>query len=256
MNRAAEGEDDLKMELFYGKPAGYSFDEILDQYRSRDLNSVRTSTVPLLSYWKSTNQAARDLRKALNLPAPPSTIAFEYPTPSAGRNKSSMTDLMVLGNGWKVAIEAKYTEVATGHQTVAKWNEGRSENKSQVLLHWLRMIAPYSETNLDEEAVQDLPYQFIHRTASACHNSPKSAFVVYEVFYDSTTEPQMQLFIDGLRHAVKTLNPKPSLKFAVHMIEANLTSAGQTIELDSILQTLKHNELYTFGATRWSSLLE
>lgn len=246
----------MKMELFYGKPTGYSFKEILDHYSSKELNSVQTSTVPLLNYWKFTTRAANELQRALDLPSPPTTIAFEYPTPSAGRNKSSMTDLMVLGNGWKVAIEAKYTEVATGYQTVSNWNKGQSENKRQVLLHWLRMIAPYSEAKLDEQAVLDLPYQFIHRTASACHGSPKSAFVVYEIFHDSATEAQMQGFIDALRHAVKTLNPKPNLKFAVHRIEATLSPSDETTELDSILQTLKDGDLYTFGAARWSSLPE
>ena len=240
------------MELFYGKPTRYSFEEVLDQYSPKELNSIYTSTVPFLNYWKTTDEAVRSLREALDLPSPPTTLAFECPTPSAGRNKSSMTDLMIWGNGWKVAIEAKYKEVGKKYETVGEWNAERTANKSKVAAHWLELIAPYSEAKLDEKHVSSVPNQFVHRTASACHENPKTAYVVYQIFYDSSSQSKMKQFIDNLRQSVRVLSPKQNLRFAVNTIETAWEEL--TVSEDKVLQELKQRNICTFGPSDWQWL--
>lgn len=240
------------MQLFYGKPTGYSFPEILDQYSPTDLKSTKTSTIPFLNHWKVTEEAARSLKEALGLASEPTTLAFEYPTPSAGKNKASMTDLMVWGNGWKVAIEAKYTEVTTSYETVGKWNAAQTANRSDVAAHWLKMIAPYSQTKLDEQLVRDVPYQFLHRTASACYEIPQRAYVAYQVFYNVKTQSRMHEFIDILRRSVDALQPKQNLHFALNTIE--ITGQVRSASKEDVLQFMKEKDVYSFGASDWQWL--
>jgi hypothetical protein len=240
------------MEIFYGKPTGYSFEEILDQYSPKDLKSAETSTVPFLNHWKTTRQATRRLQEGLGLCSEPTTLAFEYPTPSAGNNKSSMTDLMVWGDSWKIAIEAKYTEVTTSYETVAQWNAEYTPNRSRVAAHWLEMIDPYSQAELDEKLVSDVSYQFLHRTASACYCRPQQAYVLYQVFYAPKTEVRMHEFIDILRRNVAVLQPNQNLRFALNTIE--IVRRNQGVNKENVLQVMKEKDIYSYGESDWQWL--
>ena len=90
-----------------------------------------------------------------------------------------MTDLMILCDDFKIAIEAKFTEYAKMKtDPIDKWkNNGDKENRLKGLNYWTSLISPFSN-GFDNEALQQISYQFYHRTASACKDS-KRAFVVY-----------------------------------------------------------------------------
>lgn len=110
---------------------------------------------------------------------------FEYEVPvQRGRGKSSFTDLMIFTDDVAVAIEAKFTEPR--YESVATWLGGTpTTNRLDVLEGWLCAIEAAAETSIPRDAVMDLPYQLIHRTASFCCVDRRKRLVVYQVFGDS-----------------------------------------------------------------------
>ncbi|UJS16266.1 MAG: hypothetical protein L3J17_10090 [Candidatus Jettenia sp.] len=96
--------------LSWGNPTENDFDLILDFYSGTKINSDRTSSVPLAQYWKNTNNAITFIAQKIKLQSNSVSIYFEYPTKSAGRNKSSMSDVMIVSDKCKIAIEGKFTE--------------------------------------------------------------------------------------------------------------------------------------------------
>jgi len=102
-----------------------------------------------------------------------STLFFEYPTPpKGGREKASITDLMILADNFKIAIEAKFTEyVGSKTEYIQQWLEnGERSNRNLVLQYWKSLILPFSYGIKDDELL-NIEYQFFHRSASACKDT-------------------------------------------------------------------------------------
>ena len=157
--------------IFWGNPNKTNYNLILDYYSGTKINSIKTSSVPLAQYWKKTEKALKILSEKLQNRIDNVEIYFEYPTKSAGNNRSSMSDIMIISDEFKIAIEAKYTEYKKmKYQSIKDWKkETYSDNREQVLNHWKKMIAPFS--NLDSSLIDEIPYQFFHRSASACNDN-------------------------------------------------------------------------------------
>jgi len=236
----------MKYDLYYGKPTSYSFAEIVDQFSSKSINSIKTSTIPFLEYWKSTEQRLQLLKKNLNIKSNVLKLCFEYPTPSYKSNKSSMTDLMIIGEKEKIAVEAKYTEVKVKLEMIDKWkldSKGQyTENRKEVLNHWIKMIKPFLLSQLKVEEIGTLPYQFLHRTASACYENNGTAYVIYQLFYDDETKSKMEKYVSKITDAVKLIQPSEKLKFYIGRIKVRLKD--RNIEKESILQELKIRSVY------------
>jgi len=159
----------------YGKPCSYDYEILLDHFSGLNTNSIRTSTIPLVQFWKDTNQRTKQLLDALKESTNSVTLCFEYPTVSPkGHGKASMTDLMVICGNSKIAIEAKFTEYLpeNGHpENIEGWlQKGTSDNRQQVLEGWTSLIEPFSQ-GINPQLQHSLDYQFYHRTASACAGS-------------------------------------------------------------------------------------
>ncbi|MGC2422885.1 MAG: hypothetical protein WA666_00860 [Nitrospirota bacterium] len=238
--------------LYWGNPKKSDYDLILDYYSGTKINSTQTSSIPLAQFWKNTENVLESIFKELNISNDNADVYFEYPTKSKGSNKASMSDVMIISGQHKIAIEAKYTEYAkVGYETIREWlKNGNKENRRSVLNHWKKMIEGYIEENSDvrneeSESYLDLPYQLLHRTASACFDNPQSAYVVYELFWDDSTKQDLDKFIKLLCNWVKTIGAKSTLGFYAHAIE--IKEYNKEVKKDCVFQKMKEESIYTFG---------
>ena len=159
--------------------------------RSR-LRGGRRSHLSTTGVFRSSVSTA--LWETLRVPQPGDTdLHFEHEVAvQRGRGKSSFTDLTILADDVAVAIEAKFTEPR--NESVATWLGGApTTNRVDVLEGWLCAIEAAAEASIQHDAVRDLPYQLIHRTASVCCVGRRKRLVVYQVFGDSrrTTTPKI-----------------------------------------------------------------
>lgn len=211
----------MNIELRFGKPFPYDYDTILDQFSGTKTNSIRTSSIPLVQFWKQTDLRLNELFEVINVTFGKQILCFEYPTkPLEGKGKASMTDLMILCDNVKIAVEAKFTEYAKmNSEPIDKWqkNTDNIPNREKVLAYWTSLIKPFSN-GLDTNAIQKISYQFYHRTASACYRTER-AIVVYQLFYDKETYKSFKVFKDKLKEYVITINPNEKLDFFIWEVE-------------------------------------
>jgi hypothetical protein len=245
----------MSFELRFGRPDSYDYNTLLDQFSGTKINSVQTSSVPLLQFWKDTQKRLGELENHLGLNLKNPKLCFEYPTaPGQGKGKASMTDLMILPDKTgqvKIAVEAKYTEYAkTKEETVEEWllDGNKPANRQQVLQGWWNMIAPFRAGN---SAPNTIGYQFLHRTASAC-NGAQQAIVVYQIFYDSDTLPFLPDFRSRLQQYARIINSNGKLTFYTWEIEAKLLIPDRTDPNPFIV--MQNNDVYTFGKTEFYQL--
>jgi hypothetical protein len=248
--RKVFGNHQREFELRFGRPNSYDFDTILDQFSGTKINSLRTSSVPLVQFWKDTNERLDDLFKKLNLKCDKPILCFEYPTrPQEGKGKSSMTDLMILCNDFKVAIEAKFTEYKKIElDLIDNWiRRGKNEeNRKKVLNYWTKLIKPFSK-GYDNVSINQMSYQFYHRVASACYNADDTdtAIVVYQLFYDNKTVGFLEKYKSKLRDFVKILNFNDRIRFFIWEVEVK-QKIKVNKEIDPFIE-MKSRDVYEFG---------
>lgn len=197
---------------FYGRPDSQgSCEQVLSIFAAHEsLNSERTSSLPLAQFWNDTRRS--DFRRRLKtigettgitIPEDGCKLCFEYSVPVRfGKGKSSMTDLMIISDDLAIAIEAKYTEAREGYESIGKWlgriDRGEtSDNKPAVLKGWLSYIQKAGCTSaegIEELDRKAIPYQLLHRIASACatamesEGKPRRPVVIYQMFYDRDSD--------------------------------------------------------------------
>jgi len=240
----------MNTEIRFGKPNYYDYSTLLDQFSGTKINSIKTSSIPLVQFWQNTDIRLNELLKTLALTSDNVKLCFEYPTPSDGKGKSSMTDLMIICDDTiKIAIEAKFTEYLKNNfknETINKWlSIKNTDNRKIVLAHWTELIEPFSN-KLGKSLIQDINYQFYHRTASACFNSNK-AVVLYQVFKEVDSENDFQNYIASLKDNVIKINPNNKLSFYVWEIETKLKVDPTNIR-DPFTE-IKFRDIYEFGKT-------
>lgn len=163
--------------------AVHSFEELVRRLPPDAVASPRRSTIPLVDYWREPEQRIADLWNRIGLQRPfRAQLHFEYEVPvRAGRGKASYTDLMILSGEAAVAIEAKFTEPR--YESIRAWlDRAPTNNRRDVLGGWLHVISEVAEKPIELEAVTDVPYQLLHRTASVCCASRPLRCVIYQVF--------------------------------------------------------------------------
>ncbi|MBR4612655.1 MAG: hypothetical protein IKO40_08065 [Kiritimatiellae bacterium] len=187
------------------------------------VNSCRTSSIPLAEFWRPAN-----LGKIGKIFAPrlkgfdPASAQkfFEFPTEATlnGRRigTPSMTDIMVLAPGIRMAIEGKFTEYVEYPEPLI--NAWMSQKISKVLgdgwtpasykahLHnvlkaWIGTIRDAGCTGIEDDGTffaecMDVQYQFLHRAASACHEAGMATgttpVLVYQVFFDAKSAEHIE----------------------------------------------------------------
>ena len=189
-------------------------EEVLDRYSVQEFDSPTRSTIPLLAYWRSPEERLRELTAALGLPLPGRVeLNFEHTVyPPRGRGKPSCTDLMVLSTEFVVAIEAKWTEPR--YQAVDRWLNG-SANRTEVLRGWCDLLEQRGADPIRERDLRGLPYQMIHRAASACHphGAARSHWLVYLLF--ETTQRNRSEHLDDLARLRDLLGPRSTLEIGL-----------------------------------------
>ena len=187
---------------FKGKPQP-GFDALLDCYLGTEFDSPTRSTIPLLQYWRTPEPRLAKLRAALHLPLPdPVLLDFEHKVyPRRGRGRASHTDVMLTSPSLAVAIEAKWTEPR--YEVVETWL-GDSPNRRDVLQAWFDLLERCGAGPLRPGHVLELPYQMIHRAASACSaESASNPWLLYFVFDPHpSTRSEYLTDLRGLRDAL------------------------------------------------------
>ena len=154
-----------------------SFNDILQKYSKNEFNSPYRSTIPLLvlfnsEHWDNFGLITNASKKNIK-------YTFECETPvKKGIGRPSCTDLMIENQDICIAVEAKRSEPP--YESVGKWR-GNSENKKLVLEGWLEIIGDKINSKIDDTLSNDLPYQLIHRVASACSKNKVFTHVIYLV---------------------------------------------------------------------------
>lgn len=188
-----------------------SYKKLLNCYKNNEFDSPQRSTVPLLAYWWTPEQRANEFSKTLGFELSRSVcLNFEYKVPvQCGRGKASHTDLMLISGDVCVAIEAKFTEPR--YECVAHWLT--TDNRMNVLKGWLGLLSP----DLKEKDVAELPYQLIHRAASACYPVAESRHLVYQVF--DVNSAKREEYLCDLRKLRGLVSPD---QLSIHLVECSI----------------------------------
>lgn len=172
--------------LYFKEEKLHSFNELIYKFNVKEFKSPYRSTIPLLALYKA--QPYLHFGLASDTEAMNAKYIFEFETPvTKGKGLPSCTDLMIEYSSTCIAVEAKWTEPP--YSTVKQWLGG-SSNKRQVLEGWLEMISSFSGIILHYNTVAGLPYQLIHRVASACSLKRANTNVVYLCFNLSDTKKE------------------------------------------------------------------
>lgn len=127
------------------------------------------STVPLLSLVDQGRDVWNALMAPLGVPADaPVHIEYGVVSPKAG-GKPSQTDAMIVAPNVVVGVEAKWTEPR--EKPVSKriaQPESDGGDPRDTVRGWLARMQPFACAPLEIDAFLDVPYQVVHRIASAC----------------------------------------------------------------------------------------
>jgi hypothetical protein len=184
--------------------------DVLGRMAGTKVYSERTSSLPLAQFLLPSPELDRLLERLILFcnrddDLDPADVArhLEYPVyardPRTGRPiegaLSSMSDAMLLAPGFRVAVEGKWTEpIKHPYESVRQWL-AKGFNPA-VLDAWLGYLAKAGaiRAGLGRDAFLDVPYQLVHRAASACRGvvpgSHVRPAVCYVVFRDADAAPE------------------------------------------------------------------
>lgn len=250
-----------QLRFHYGNPEDTgSWDQAASVFAAHDsVNSERTSSLPLVQFWKPKGKARKlnSLAKALLKTCVGNSfnvedvekLLFEYPVPvnkePKCKGKASMTDLMIISKSHAIAIEAKWTECKEKYESISEWKkEGKDEtNRNNVLKGWIKYINAFVKSevleteNLGEYA--KIPYQLLHRIASACavaqQQGKSEAIVIYQLFYDSegcVSKGEMKSFAKGLaEHYGNLFKRLKKVRFYLALVETKINQSPKLVEI-------------------------
>jgi hypothetical protein len=243
--------------MFWGKAALPDFDALIERIPKATLDSPRRSIVPLVDFWRMPDLRLVELGRAIGIDLGSATdIVFEHAVSTrGGRGKASYTDVLITTPSAAVAVEAKFTEPP--YPSVRTWLQHPPDpNRAAVLDGWLGLIRPMATRTLTRDTVMDLPYQLVHRTASACASNRGRQAVVYLVFAESP-EPH---YARHLLNFDDALGAQSFLSF--HLLGCSLTPSAAFVTLaqqwdrgerrlgNSVRAALKAGPLFSFAAPR------
>ena len=253
------------LNYFFGEPDN-SYNSVLDNLAHTEVHTCETSSIPLADFWHPRNEKSIsqliDLL-GLDLDLDKMQKCFEYPV-FAEKNgkqigKPSMTDLMLIDNQYRIAIEGKYTENL--YESIEKWKKNikKNSNKPDVLSSWYDYIKEYS--NFDEsdnrQIEHEVVYQFLHRTASACFKCDErgqNPILIYQLFFNEKDEKskrhqkEVALLLKSFAEEYLRFNEKIQF-FTVLTPLTNVEDVKKKYrKTDSgIFLKMKENPIYQFG---------
>lgn len=203
---------------------------VLESYPDLEFDSPTRSTIALLEYWRSPERRIRELAASLGFSVPSQThLNFEHRVrPPRGSGPPSHTDLMIMSPELAIAIEAKWTEPR--YQVVGDWlaNSDNRNNRENVLRGWCDFLKRRATKPIRMEELRELPYQMIHRAASACYRkSVSSCWLIYLTF--ETTSKKRSEYLTDLHQLRIVLGSRSSLGIA--LVECNIAASQTLTEL-------------------------
>ena len=203
-------------------------DALIDCYPDTEFYSPTRSTIALLEYCRLPEQCMRELHTALGLPVPARVrLNFEHTlSRRRGIGNPSQTDLMAISRPeLAVAIEAKWKEPR--YKNVEKWLRD-SANRTEMLRGWCELLEKRGANPDLEAELRGVPYQMVHRAASACHvKDVASCWVVYLVF--EPTARKRSEYLADLTCFRDVLGSRSSLGIA--LAECSIEQSESLIEL-------------------------
>ncbi len=169
--------------LHFGTTQVSGFRALVENFPIETFSSPLRSTVALLDFWRVPELRLEEFSRTIGIERIDSAkLFFEFPVPvRRGRGKPSFTDLLIVGENVAMAVEAKFTEPP--YEDVRSWlGPTPTDNRIAVLEGWLESVRAVTACRIERVDVLDLPYQLIHRTASACSLSGPRRIVVYQTF--------------------------------------------------------------------------
>ena len=198
---------------YAGKPV-HSFNKLLELYKPNEFSSPMRSTVPLLAYWRLPEYRIQELTNELGFTVGDSiSLDFEHEVPVArGRGKPSCTDLKLKSSDIAMCIEAKFQEPR--YEDVTSWLGPGSFNRREVLQGWLGLLNGYSKRNIGVNDILNLPYQLIHRAASAySEHGIKNRWLIYQLF--NLDSKKTSMYLKDLRELATLLGRNSDLQICL-----------------------------------------
>jgi hypothetical protein len=174
--------------LHFGTTQVSGFRALVESFPAETFASPLRSTVPLLDFWRVPELRLEEFSRTIGIKRIDSAkLFFEFPVHvRRGRGKPSFTDLLIVGKNVAIAVEAKFTEPL--YEDVRSWlGPTPTDNRIAVLEGWLELVRGVTACRMERADVLDLPYQLIHRTASACSLKAPRRIVVYQIFGRATS---------------------------------------------------------------------
>lgn len=222
---------------YFGKG---EYKDVLTCLSTTKVNSYKTSSLPLAQFWEPNKKLGKFiilLNSQESIDISNSDRYFEYPTPCEKNGEKlessspSMTDLMIINEKYQIAIEGKYTEYSEGkYQTINEWNNKNAAHKENIKNRWFEYIKECGATS-KESVDGDIPYQFLHRTASACYKcaeTGKIPVLIYQLFYDSSNEEKKDDFVKELKKWAEELGFTEKIQFLV--VEVNVNNIKEIMD--------------------------
>jgi len=219
----------MQIEWSYAGQLSAGHKALLRHYPANEFASPRRSTVPLLSYWRDPVARVRELSDAMGFAEPEQAcLDFEHEVPvQRGTGRPSCTDLLLTADTVTLAIEAKSTEPR--YPDVTNWlGKPATANRQAVLAGWLDLLATCTVTRLGAGKVAALPYQLIHRAASACTGDEHCRWLVYQVFEVDATKRSM--YLADLQALATVLGPSRSL--GICLVECSARPSARQMALE------------------------
>jgi hypothetical protein len=189
-----------------------SINDLYTVFNKKEFKSPFRSTIPLISLFKQNQNLHLNIDELKNVPVV--KYIFEHETKvQKGRGLPSCTDLMVEYENHCLVIESKRTEPS--YETVEKWLKN-IPNRYLVLEGWIEILNSNLELNIQVVDVLNLPYQLVHRVASAFFSGKKPLVLYIGFDLDSKKE---QYYFDSLTKFSNILEQKVDLYFNCYSIE-------------------------------------
>lgn len=203
----------MSKKINYKKESFETLNDLILNYNKNEFKSPYRSTIPLLILFKLNPNISFGLVKSSEEKKAKYTLEFETPV-IKGKGRSSCTDLMIEYPHACITVEAKRTEPP--YIIVSKWLK-ESKNKRLVLEGWIEVISKHTGIQFDINSVLNLPYQLIHRVASACKLSKTQTNIVYVGF--DLTKNKTKYYSDSLTIFSGILENKINFYLARYKIE-------------------------------------
>jgi hypothetical protein len=217
------------MRFFYDRTPVIDAADLVRACGAAALASPSRSTVPLLNLLRhEQDRLTAAVAEALSLPPTGfDAVHLEYTvTPPQGVGKASHTDALLVSQDYAVAVEAKWTEPR--YPSVESWLADGGENRNVVLEGWLSLVNGRSAAHLTPRDVSQLPYQLIHRAASACSREEGPA-LVYLVFWGAGHASPSDWVLEDLRQLRDSVGDASPLRFSEMRVELDPTPAYASI---------------------------